>query len=100
VWPSKKVSAEQDGDFQFVNKDIDSSFDDETVTQSQVQVKTVILAPDCQLSDEVLMQENETIANPTNKKIKAEITPKKEALDQLITFEQSLRDFVKDVATS
>ena len=42
--------------------------------QSQVVVKTVILAPDCDLSDEALMQENETIANPTNKKNKAEVT--------------------------
>jgi len=47
-------------------------------TQSQVVVKTLILAPDCQLSDEALMQENETIANPTNKKLKTEATPKKE----------------------
>ena len=57
------------------------------VLQSQVQVKTVILAPDCQLSDQELMQENETIANPTNKKIKAEISsPKKDAafLDKYI----------------
>lgn len=48
--------------------------------QSQVVVKTVILAPDCDLSDEALMQENETIANPTNKKNKAEVsmTPKQE----------------------
>ena len=39
-------------------------------------VKTVILAPDCQLSDAALMQENETIANPTNKKLKNEVTPR------------------------
>ena len=52
-----------------------------------MQVKTVILAPDCQLSDQELMQENETIANPTNKKIKAEsASPTKEAafLDKYI----------------
>lgn len=40
----------------------------------------MILAPECQLSDEALMQENETIANPTNKKLKAEATPKKEPI--------------------
>lgn len=44
------------------------------VGQSQVVVKTVILAPDCDLSDEALMQENETIANPTNKKFKTEVS--------------------------
>jgi len=44
------------------------------VSQSQVVIKTIILAPNCLLSDEALMQENETIANPTNKKIKAEPT--------------------------
>jgi hypothetical protein len=31
-------------------------------------VKTVILAPDCRITDEQLMHDNETIANPTNKK--------------------------------
>ena len=80
----------QDGDFKNEN---DSSFDEDEVLdsisndnafggkkkgmgQSQVVVKTVILAPDCELSDEALMQENETIANPTNKKIKTtEQTP-------------------------
>jgi len=41
-------------------------------------LKTVILAPDCDLSDEALMIENETIANPTNKKIKTEPSPKKQ----------------------
>ena len=76
-----------------VKNDADSSFDEDmldsasfdnpagrrrVVTQSQVVVKTLILAPNCQLSDEALMQENETIANPTNKKLKAELTPKKE----------------------
>ena len=43
-----------------------------------MQVKTIILAPDCKLSDEELMQDNETIANPTNKKIKTETAPKME----------------------
>ena len=38
-------------------------------------VKTVILAPDCQLSDEALMQENETIANPTGRKTKIDASP-------------------------
>lgn len=36
--------------------------------QLQHVVKTIILAPDCMISDEQLMQDNETIANPTNKK--------------------------------
>ena len=47
--------------------------------QSQVVVKTVILTPECELSDEALMQENETIANPTGRKMKTEATPKKES---------------------
>ena len=49
-----------------------------SLLQSQVVLKTVILAPDCDLSDEALMIENETIANPTNKKIKTEPSPKKQ----------------------
>ncbi len=35
-------------------------------------MKTLLLSPDCKLSDDELMKNNMTIANPTNKKIKTE----------------------------
>ena len=43
---------------------------DASVADGDVQhiVKTVILAPHCHITDEQLMLDNETIANPTNKK--------------------------------
>jgi hypothetical protein len=37
-------------------------------------VKTLLLAPDCKLTDEELMRDNQTIANPTNKKFKHELS--------------------------
>ena len=35
-------------------------------------MKTLLLSPDCKLSDDELMKNNTTIANPTNKKVKTE----------------------------
>jgi hypothetical protein len=53
------------------NLDNTSDFShDASVAEGDVQhiVKTVILAPHCFITDEQLMLDNETIANPTNKK--------------------------------
>ena len=35
-------------------------------------MKRLLLSPDCKLTDDELMRDNPTIANPTNKKIKVE----------------------------
>jgi hypothetical protein len=44
-----------------------------SIYEGQMILKTILLAPDCTLTDEDLMRENQTIANPTNKKNKHEL---------------------------
>lgn len=43
-----------------------------SLADEQVITKVILLSPDCKLTDEELMRENQTIANPTNKKLKTE----------------------------
>lgn len=57
-------------DFQIQIKPSGQSFSDGK--QGQTILKTILLAPDCELTEEELMRENQTIANPTNRHVKQE----------------------------
>jgi len=53
-------------------------------------VKTVILAPDNKITDEQLMQDNQTIANPTNKKPVIQTRSKTRASETVLKAEEPL----------
>jgi len=60
-------------DFQIkIKPHSNTSVNTKTEGFGQIITKTILLAPDCKLTDDELMRENQTIANPTNKKVKHE----------------------------